>query len=79
MDELEKFLRKQSIRKRKMVIKLIDDLLRGDFENCSVVKLKGYRNLFRIRKGKIRVIFTKTKDHIVIKKVSFRNEETYKF
>ena len=77
MDKLVKFLKKQSKKKRREILKLLDKVLTGDFENCNVIKLKGYKHLYRLKSGRIRIIFTKINSEIIVQKVSFRDDKTY--
>lgn len=77
MDKLVKFLKKQSKEKRIEILKLLDKVLAGDFENCNIIKLKGYKFLYRLKSGRIRIIFSKEHSRIVIKKITFRSDTTY--
>jgi mRNA-degrading endonuclease RelE of RelBE toxin-antitoxin system len=50
-----------------------------NFPNCkNVKKLKGYENLYRLRVGRWRVIFSEELTIITIQEVKKRNERTYK-
>lgn len=49
-----------------------------NWRNLDIKKLKGHQNIFRVRKGKIRIIFTKDKKEILIFSIERRREDTYK-
>ena len=50
-----------------------------NFPNCrNIKKLKGYENLYRLRVGRWRVIFSEEITIITIQKVKKRNERTYR-
>ena len=78
MNRIDKFLSKLSVRERVIVKKCLDSIRSGDFVNLNFKKLKGFDNLYRVRKGKIRVLFTKDKQKVDVINIEHRNEKTYK-
>lgn len=79
MDRLTKSLNKQSKKNRLVIFRLIDNLLKGNLKNCNVIKLTGYKDLYRLKKGRIRIIFQKIDEKIIIIKVTLRDDRTYDF
>lgn len=79
MNETEKLLRKISKRERDELLAIIDSL---DNEHerklLQPIKLKG-SDLYRVRKGKFRIIFHLEHGVAITDAVRFRNEKTYKF
>ena len=71
---LSKFSREER-EKLELFIKAINSL---NWRNLDVKKLKGYQNIFRVRKGKIRIVFTKNKKDISILSIDRRHENIYK-
>ena len=71
---LSKFSREER-EKLELFIKAINSL---NWRNLDVKKLKGYQNIFRVRKGKIRIVFTKDKKDISILSIDRRHENIYK-
>ena len=50
----------------------MNDLLAGRLENLDVKKMIGYRNLFRLRVGRIRILFRIIEDKGEIVDLDFR-------
>ena len=79
MNETEKLLRRISKRERDELLSIIDSL---DNEHerklLQPIKLKG-SDLYRVRKGKFRIIFHLERGVAITDAVRFRNEKTYKF
>lgn len=65
MDKIDKFLRKISKKDREKINDLVFKIINRDFSGLDYKKLKGYSNIYRIRKGNIRIIFTINEDEIV--------------
>lgn len=78
MNKVEKLLRKLSDREMVIVKGLLSKIHSGNYRNLDIKKLKGNKNLFRVRKGNIRIIFS-AEDEIRILSVSRRNDTTYNF
>jgi mRNA-degrading endonuclease RelE of RelBE toxin-antitoxin system len=76
MNQIEKFLAKLSERERKVVKSILRKINSRDFHNLDLKKLKGEGNIYRVRKGGIRVIFSTDKD-IRILSISRRSDTTY--
>ena len=79
MDKISKFLKKLPKDSRYLLEQLISQILIGDLSGLDVKKLKGEINLFRVRKGDLRIIFLKTKDTVRIIDIDRRNDTTYNF
>ncbi|KKS96501.1 MAG: hypothetical protein UV75_C0008G0016 [Candidatus Giovannonibacteria bacterium GW2011_GWA1_43_15] len=78
MDRVAKFLKKLLPAEKGMLEDIIAKVLAHDFLGLDVKKLKGEENKFRVRKGRIRVIFIKNGDNILILSVERRGDTTYK-
>ena len=78
MNETEKFLRKITRQERDALLALIDPLdIKAERELLRPIKLKG-SDLYRVRKGKFRIIFHFENGKAVTDSVRFRNEKTYR-
>lgn len=79
MENLDKKLKKFSAKERAEIENLIEKILGKEFTGLDFKKLKGLKNLFRIRKGRFRIIFDlKSGQEPTIVTVERRNEDTYK-
>lgn len=61
-----------------IALEYLDAIKNRDFENINLKKLKGFDNLYRIRKSKIRIIFYMNEKEIRLIKLDNRNDNTYK-
>lgn len=57
MDKIEKALKKLSPKERKQFGQLLLLIKQGKLEKLDVKKLSGHKDIYRVRKGKYRVIF----------------------
>ena len=67
VDKIEKALSKLTEKERKVVKNVLLKVQEGSIDSLDIKKLKGRSDIFRARKGKIRIIFRKTKDEREIK------------
>ncbi len=79
MNKLQKFLSKLGHKERLGAHELIERILARNFEGLDVTKLKGVENLFRVRKGDIRVVYSYHDKTIHILDIGRRNDTTYNF
>ncbi|OGI57380.1 hypothetical protein A3B85_00070 [Candidatus Nomurabacteria bacterium RIFCSPHIGHO2_02_FULL_37_13] len=77
MNKLDKFLYRLDKKTRTVIEKIITLIVLGDFSILDIKKLKGSKNMYRVRVGKIRVIFEQTKNSNKIKDISYRDDNTY--
>jgi len=76
-DQIEKVLNKLS-EKEKAKLKQIIDLIRlGRLDGLDLKKLKGRKDVYRVRKGDMRVIFIKKDFDTYILAVERRTDTTY--
>ena len=80
MDKIQKALRKLSSKEQKLVKETLVSLQADQHDNLDLKKLKGREDIFRIRKGSIRIIFRKARTgKIFILAVERRSDTTYNF
>ena len=77
MNKLDKFILKLDKKNRLILEKVIYLIVSGSLSLLDLKKLKGSENMYRIRVGKIRLIFEKTKDGNKIRDLSYRDDNTY--
>ena len=77
MNKLDKFLFKLDNKTRAVVKEAISLIQRGDISMLDIKKLKGTKERYRVRLGRIRVIFDKTKNGNQLQDISYRDDNTY--
>jgi len=78
MDKIKKALNKLSSKERQQLKKVLSQINNRDFQDLDLKKLKGKDDVFRIRKGNMRIIFHKLNNSIKVLSVERRNSKTYK-
>ena len=79
MHSLKKLLSRFNKKEREIIGFLIEKVVSLNWHDLDIKKLRGHQNIFRARKGKIRIIFVKDKKKIFIITIERRREDTYKF
>jgi len=80
MNKLQKFLSKLNPEERIVANELIDKIISNNTVGLNVKKLKGSDNLYRIRKGDLRLIYLKNENGIIsILDAGKKNDTTYNF
>lgn len=77
-DKIEKFVAKLSMKDTEIYRDIVKAILSHDLELYDVKKLSGHSNIYRVRKGRIRVIFQKNLKDVEIIDVGNRDENTYR-
>ena len=57
MDKLEKSLNKLSAKEKAIIKSILLKLHTGEMQGMNMQKLQGHKDIFRIRKGNIRIIY----------------------
>jgi len=78
MDRIEKALNKLSSQERRKLKEILIRIKDGNFRGLDLKKLKARDDVFRVRKGDIRIIFRKTGDSIKILTLERRASKTYR-
>ncbi|OGY89955.1 MAG: hypothetical protein A3B30_03890 [Candidatus Komeilibacteria bacterium RIFCSPLOWO2_01_FULL_52_15] len=80
MDKIKKALRKLDAKEQKLVREALILLKAGQYDTLDLKKLKGRDDIYRIRKGSIRIIFRKDRaGKIYILAIERRSNTTYNF
>ena len=79
MDEIEKVLKKASDKDRVRLLKILEQLDRGELTDFKIKRLAG-SSFFRIRVGDFRIVFSQDKvtKQITVESIRRRNERTYR-
>ena len=78
MDKIEKALNKLSDKERKLVKDLLTRLSNGNVLGLDIVRLKGHSDIFRLRKGDLRIIYRQVAKDIFLLTIERRSEKTYR-
>ena len=78
MPPLSKLLSRFNLEDRKILEPVIAQIISLKWYNLNIKKLKGYQDIFRFRRGKLRIIFIKNGKNIRIINIERRKETTYK-
>lgn len=79
MDAIEKALKKLTAKEREQVKTILAKLYVRDWKRLDVKKLRGREDIFRARKGDIRIIYRIEVKEIYVLKIERRRERTYRF
>jgi len=77
MNELDKFLCKLDKKTRIVVEKVVTLIILGNFSLLDIKKLRGSQNRYRVRVGRIRIVFEQTRNSNNITNISYRDNNTY--
>jgi mRNA-degrading endonuclease RelE of RelBE toxin-antitoxin system len=77
-DKIKKLLAKLTPKERELVKLLILRVKLDDTEGLDIKQLKGHADLFRVRKGRLRIVYKKTAKEFLIVRIDRRSEKTYK-
>lgn len=78
MDKIDKFLKKLNKKEREALELLMVQLQKDHKKLPGIKKLKGEKSWYRIRFSKYRIVFVLTKKGPEIRRVTKRNESSYK-
>ncbi len=78
MNKIEKALKKLSASERQVFKKMLISIQSGKLSNLDIKKLKGRTDIYRVRKGRMRIIFQKiADDDYRILTLERKSENTY--
>jgi mRNA-degrading endonuclease RelE of RelBE toxin-antitoxin system len=77
MDKIQKALNRLTEKEKEAIKSLLLQLKAGDLGNFDLKKLKGRDDIFRVRKGKMRIIFFMKNQEIRLLAIERRNNNTY--
>jgi mRNA-degrading endonuclease RelE of RelBE toxin-antitoxin system len=77
MDAIKKALKKLTEKERERIRGILIKLAAGRTQGLDIKKLRGREDIFRIRKGDIRIVYRKNSGTIFVLLIERRNEKTY--
>lgn len=79
MDKISKALKKLNKKEREKVKEILTQLNAGSFKGLDIKKLRVRDDIFRVRKGDIRIIFRKNNSgEIFVLAIERRSDTTYR-
>lgn len=78
MDKIQKALAKLSKEYRKVFDALMIKLMARDFSGMDFAKMKGHKDTFRVKHGRIRIVFKMNQQGLFVLEVGLRSEKTYR-
>jgi len=79
MDRIAKTLKKLSPKEREALKTILDNIVAKNFVGLDIKKLKGHENIYRVRKGDLRVIYRVAPDSVTtILAIERRSDTTYR-
>lgn len=78
VDRIQKVLEKLTEKERQQIRVIVQQIVDNDTSGLDIKKIKGASSVYRVRKGDIRIVFSKTEQYIQILQIERRNEKTYR-
>lgn len=78
MDKIDKFFNKLNKKDRALFAKIFSSIQTLNLDGYNIKPLRGMHGIFRLRKGSIRVVYTKYNKKGIILSIGFR-KDVYKF
>mgnify|MGYP000045938283 CR=1 FL=1 len=78
MNKIEKFLKKLSHKNRQEIRDILNKVLLEELQGLDIKKLKGHKNLFRVRVGGTRIIFSQEDRSLNVVFIGKRGDSKYK-
>jgi len=77
MPSLKKLLSRFNRKEREIIELMIGKIISRNWDDLDIKKLKGYHDIFRLRKGDIRIIYQIINKRVSILNIANRKETTY--
>ena len=77
-DRIEKALRKLSAKEREVIKLMLLRIKLDDTAGMDIKLLRGHKDLFRVRKGRLRIVYRKNSEMFHLLKIDQRDDQTYK-
>ena len=77
MQKIKKFLKKINPIDRSRVNGYIERIMTGDIAGMDIQRLTDVKDTFRVRVGRVRIIFERIEGKVEILEVGWRNDNTY--
>ena len=78
MDKISKALKRLSPKEQKRIKELLLKIKKRGLVGLDLKKLQGRKDIFRVRRGDLRIVFQRKNESITILAIERRSEDTYK-
>lgn len=78
MDEIEKALAKLPKEYKGVFHTILLRLFARDFLGLDIARMKGHKDVYRLKQGRLRIIFRMSRDRLLLLQVGLRSEKTYR-
>ena len=78
MDKIQKALNKFSDKERTRVKEVLVRIQKNQLTGFDIQQLQGHKDIFRVRKGDIRIIYRCIDEKITVMAIERRSEKTYR-
>lgn len=78
MDKLDKALNRLTEKERRWVKEILELLRSKNIQGLDIKKLKGRDDIFRVRKGNLRILYRVKDGEVFVLAIERRSEKTYK-
>jgi mRNA-degrading endonuclease RelE of RelBE toxin-antitoxin system len=78
MHKIDKFLARLDVKLRQKVLNIAGRIKSGNFAGLDMRKLKGPSNIYRVRVGRMRIVFTMDASGVRVLTIDNRAEDTYR-
>jgi mRNA-degrading endonuclease RelE of RelBE toxin-antitoxin system len=76
-DKIEKLFKKITAKERSILSGILQCLIAGEKKDLNIVKIVN-SDLYRLKKGRFRIIFHYESKEVIVDSIRIRNEDTYK-
>lgn len=77
-DKISKYLSKLNKSELELMLSLFRRIKAGDDYGLNIIELKGHKGIYRLRKGRIRIIYENREGKITILLATNRDDQTYR-
>jgi len=74
MDKISKFLKSLNKKQRKLISEIFQNIILLNINKYDVKQLKEYKNIFRLRKNNLRIIFSKKENKGFVLDIAYRKD-----
>jgi len=78
MDKISKALKRFSVKEREWIKVILEKIKKSDYKGLKIKKLKARQDIFRAKKGSIRIIYRIKNKRIILLAIERRSDNTYK-